>query len=449
MKKTFFAVAFTAFSIASYATDSVGVVARQRWPFSPLVDIDVKLEASACTDIGLTATYDGATEPIDLSMGLVEGSTTLLPGITHLVWDPVAAGLGENQLKGFTITSTLIGFDARKYLVFDLKERDYAYYADDPDGKNWSDDKYKQRYLVFRRVPAGVYQLGYTPEMQARWQTLGASASVDVNSTERHITITRDYYIGLYLLTGAQANAISWHSEKGSGGVNGYYYNDSYVTSLGFTTGVPKYWRGAINDFSAGCTWPQNGHAVAMPVTEQTTGKSSGSLVGRFRQLMKNGNHDLPPNMVIDLPTATQWEVAVRAGTTTFYSDCGTITDEKQVIRDYQDAHSTNRNVNVGLMLPTRWDLYDTSGPAYEMSLDVVSSDSDKGNLDTVQCWVAEQLVDPVGFTCTEPEKMYAVTCSCGWGPRSIAWSALPSARRAYKVTTTSTVAARLCIHLK
>ena len=450
MKRAFVAI-FSLAVAAALAEDAstFRLAARQRWPFSRVVDIDIVLNGANCRDVDLTATYDGAAEPLNLVNGLIDGSPTLLPGINHLVWDPAAAGLGSANLKGFTVLASLEAFDARKYLVIDLKERNYAYYADDPEGNNWSDDKYKLRYVVFRRVPAGIYQLGYSDEQRARWKSLGSlSGGYPVNSTMRTVTITRDYYIAIYMLTVGQAIAISWHSETGNGGVNGYYYSDTSVTEKAPQKYAPKGMRGDFGDRSLGCTWPQNGHSVAMPECAQSVGKTSGSVIGRFRQLMKNGNNDLPSNMTIDLPTEAQWEVAARAGTTTFYADCGTLTDTADAILEYQNTHSTNRNVNVGLMLPNSWGLYDAAGIAYEMTLNVVTSTTNKDFTDDEQCWVEGQTVDPVGIEVDDSHPIFAVCCNCGWSSRGISWGALPSSRRAYVPSSADPVGVRLAIHL-
>ena len=443
MKKTLVAI-FSFVTLATFADDAsvCHVAARQRWPFSRVVDIDIVLDGAKCCDSELFATYDGSLAPLSLLSGLTDGSPTLVPGINHLVWDPQAAGLGESELKGFSVAAALSSFDSRKYLVIDLKERTWAYHADDPDGTGWTDDKYKLRYIVFRRIPAGVYQLGYSEEQRARWKALGAGNS-EPNSALRTVAITRDYYLSIYMLTGGQSAALDWHSTTGNGGVNGYYYADKWVTEKKPHGGVTTDWRGGFNNRATGCTWPQDGHAVVMP-----SDGVGGSVVGKFRQLMKNGNNNLPPNMIIDLPTEAQWEVAARAGTTTFYDGCGTLTDDAATITAYQCAHSTNQNVSVGLMLPNSWGMYDMSGIRYEMTLNTVAGVSAGSYSNTIQCWVEGQTVDPVGVTVADGEQPCAVCCNCGFTGRSILWGALPSGRRAYSATSTEKVASRLAIHL-
>ena len=431
---------------------------RQRWPFSDKVDIDLYLDSDANSDVELTATWDGQATPVRLSEEQLEGSVNLRPGFNHLVWDPLAAGLGESKLTGFTVTATLASFDARKFLVIDLINRNYAYYAADPEGQDWSDRKYRRHFMVFRRVPAGTYHVGYTKEQMDRLQILGASqsgrAKTDQIFAARTVTITKDYYIGIHQVTGGQATHIGYY---GTISGKGYYNGGTWCDATNAHAVVAQHWRGNPRNASLACTWPQNGHDVLMPelTLDEATGlwkgsSGSGSIVGRLRTLMTLKSTGLPANMVIDLPTQEQWEIAARAGHETFFADCGTLETMADEIRDYQQAHSTFQSGEVGVKLPNSWGLYDTAGLTYECTLNNVNiPDGTAQQYDTVVTADASQTIDPVGFTCERDETLYIVTCNCGWSWSGINYGAFPPNRRSVDPIKGTTHGARLCIHLK
>ena len=445
---------------------------RQRWPFSDKVDIDLYLDSDANSDVELTATWDGQATPVRLSEEQLEGSVNLRPGFNHLVWDPLAAGLGESKLTGFTVTATLASFDSRKFLVIDLKNRTWQYYADDPEANEWRDAKYKYRYIVFRRVPAGTYQVGYTDAQLDHLLALGASSSYRAVygrcSKARSITISKDYYIAIYQLTSSQVTSISWFGTKGSGGANGYYYGERYVVkdysptdknANGYNPmqGYGSYWRGCPTNEALHCTWPQDGHAVQMP--EMTTddsgmiiaGKSSGSLIGRIRKLMELGSQNLPSNMVIDLPTQEQWEIAARAGSPLYWDGFGTLETTKDEIVAYKAARCHVGGGDVGEMLPNIWGLFDTLGIGYEFALNNVTYVAEPSVIrnDYVTTFDESQTTDPVGFTCAPDKDLFMVACQCGYSWSGVDYGNFPTNRRLVRPDTGDKCVARLCIHLK
>ena len=442
----------TAAAIAEPAITRQAV--RQRWPFSNKVDIDLYLESDANSDVELTATWDGQTTPVPLSAAQLEGSTNLRPGFNHLVWDPLAAGLGESKLTGFTVTAALASFDSRKYLVLDLINRNWAYYADDPDGKAWTDDKYKRHYIVFRRVPAGVYQVGYTPEQMERLKVLGADqryrADYDRCFKARMITITKDYYIGIYHVTGGQVTHINYYGTLGG---KSYYNGGSWCDDMTISQATVTSWRGDPTDPALSYTWPQDGHNVLMPTMtkDEATGLmvgegSSGSRIGRLRALMSTLGHDLPANMVIDLPTQEQWEIAARAGQSTFLADCGTLETTAEEIAEYKAAHSSVGNPGIGLKLPNSWGIYDMAGLTYEAAINTVVPGTSG---DRSVMFDETQTVDPVGLTCAKDSTLCSVVCNCGYSWSGVDYGSFPPNRRAVQPVTGEALAARLCIHVK
>ena len=422
--RTLFILAVALMSADVFATPTVSqVAAKQRWPWSTKVDIDYWLDSDTTADVSFTATWDGQSTPFALTGAALSGCTlSARPGMNHAEWDPVAAGFdAKTPLKNFVVTPTVVSADSRKYLVINMTNGNCTFYADEPNGESWNQDKYKNQYMVFRRVPAGVYTLGYTTEQMNRLSALGATKQGDYAAifAQRTVRISSDYYIALFHVTNYQNLRIAG---------NGYNSNTTMALNV-------NDWRGSLTDPEAKVNWPTEGFNVAPD-----------STIGRLRSLVAG---KLPSQMVIDLPTEAQWEVAARAGTTTFYSDFGTLETSKQEILDYQVTHATNKTVSVGLMPPNAWGLYDTSGIAYEMTLNLCASDPSNTYYDTVNCKVDGQDVDPVGMTVPAgSENLFAVTCNCGYGCRSLAFTAMPPARRLMRAAANVTSAARLCIHL-
>ena len=401
------------------------IAVKQRWPWSTKVDIDYWLESDHPVDVSFTATWDGQTEPFALTGAALGGCTySARPGMNHAEWDPSAAGVSTSSpLKNFAVTPAIESFDSRKYLVINLTNGDCTFYADEPNGESWNQDKYKKPNMVFRRVPAGVYTLGYSTEQMNRLEALGATKKSDYAAlfAQRTVRITSDYYIALFQVTSDQSTKIGGDGYSGS--------TSPWATNL-------YRWRGSLTNAASKVNWPTEGFNV-----------ETNSTIGRLRSRVAG---KLPPQVVIDLPTEAQWEVAARTGSTTFYSGFGTLESTAQEILDYQIAHATNQTVSAGLMLPNDWGLYDTAGIVYEMVLNLGRGDVSKNFIDTTNIKVDGQDVDPVGMTVPAgAADLFAVTCNCGYSCRGIGYGTMPPARRLiYAANSTLTSAVRLCIHL-
>ena len=92
-----------AFAAAAPVTD---LSVRQRWPWSPKVDIVFTVGEGEKSDIELSATWDGHPEPLPLTAanGLAGRSYGLAGGQGHVVWDPRSAGI-TNALTGFKVSA--------------------------------------------------------------------------------------------------------------------------------------------------------------------------------------------------------------------------------------------------------------------------------------------------------------------------------------------------------
>ena len=402
-----------AFAGAPSVTD---IAARQRWPWSAKVDIDFWLSSEDPAYAEFTATYDGAAAPISLADGFESSSPRLKPGLNHLVWDPVAAGLGSQKLTNFTLVPTVATFEARKYLVLDLQTGDFEYASEPPAG-GWTADVYKSAKMVFRRVPAGVYTVGNTSE---ELTAFGATTRPAVMA-RRTVTVSSDYYLAIFIMTAAQQNALNGKTPG---------------SNFGFGKTSYEGLRGMITNGTDSVIWPQTGHKVA-----------AGSFIKKFRDKMK-----IPKGMIIDLPTETQWEIAALANRTTLFPAGGTLDDSVETLLGYLNVTSvTVGNGTVGTKEPNGWGLYDTTGIFWEFTLEGWNAANDtQNNFVNPDFRDSSQTVNPIGRECTADATFRAITCNSGYisNPTKLGATMLPSYRVA-RVANVENVAARFCIHLQ
>jgi len=442
MKKTLIAFLLVMAGAAFADPAATNIVIKQRWPWSPVVDIDYWFESTESADVSLRATYDGCPAGgVDLTAGITEGGLCAVPGQNHVVWSPTKAGIGSGKFSNFSVTVTVVGtFSERKYMVIDLKLGTVEYYAGTAEQVElFNTNLYKTRYMVFRRIPAGTYQLGYTPEQLT---ILGGTTSQKKGAAKRVYTLSTDYYMGIHHLSQGQAGNI-W---------NGYGDGNNKV---GPHTSIPYYdVRGKMTNEANRCLWPRDGHHVV-----------NSSYVGKIRTRVGT---NLPATCVIDLPTEAQWEAAVRCGQyATFLSTGGTTKEDTAALQAEECPYRGEGAV--GGKNPNLWGLYDTLGHIYEPVLNVCeldladtvgAADFDKTLQDstkyTDQFYDHTQKVDPIGLTCTDMTKVFMVTCNVGWS-----WGTsvvgLPTQRRCYRqfyengkgAVVYNSGGFRLCVHLK
>ena len=214
-------------------------------------------------------------------------------------------------------------------------------------------------YAAAEAVPCGVvsdlsrrYQMVFSkiPATGVRWQ-MGQSTPVSSNDREiaHYVTLTNDYYMGVFPVTFEKSNMMATASQCSSTGPR-----PDNTTSYEQLRGV-----------TSGHDWPNDGHAVA-----------GNSLIGQFRT--QSGLEGL------DLPTEAEWEFACRAGATTkwYFGDSDSVFDNYgwRLQSDYTKhggtAYSGNNRMQVpGLLLPNAYGLYDMHGNVWEWCLDWYSED--------------------------------------------------------------------------
>ena len=242
---------------------------------------------------------------------------------------PSAGGESEDDTL-YAVVDLSGGADAASYPV--------RYSAVGPD---LNDDTCRTTELWLRKIPAGTFMMGSPEDEVGR----------DTDETQHEVTLTQDYYMGVFECTQKQWELVMGSNPSSYQGDCRPVENVSYNIIRG--TGA-----------QAGAGWPTYGHAV-----------DASSFMGKLQA--KTG-------LVFDLPTEAQWEYACRAGTTTALNSGKNLTNTGQddamdeVGRyDYNRSDSKggySQHTKVGSYLPNAWGLYDMHGNVYEWCLDWYNS---------------------------------------------------------------------------
>ncbi len=295
-------------------------------------------------DTTVTATYPPRLYALTVAGGTGGGSYTNGQAVTVVatnrptVWHTFDAWAGDlagvADVSAVTTTVTVAGATALTatyrplpavrgtYLVVDLMASTTnaaVTYVDEPPVGGWT-ASHKTDKLVLKRVPAGTFAMGAAP---------GESTRVD--ETRHAVTLTRDFYLGLYEVTQAQ-----WARLTSA-------YPSAYTGADAPRHPVERVSYSMIRGASWGAKWPSS--AVV----------DSGSFIDYLRT--KTGDARF------DLPTEAQWEYACRAGTTGAYA--GTLAD-----LGVYGAISDGKTWEVGSKAPNGWGFYDMHGNVSELCLD-------------------------------------------------------------------------------
>ena len=382
------------------------VVVNQRWPWSEKVDVDFTLTGETA-DVDVCATWDqlrsdGASpSPDQVRLGTVFEAK---PGHNRFTWDPTVTPWAGRTLTGFSVTLTPASAAAHTYLVIDLQDGGVSYRAapDGTDGK-WS-DAYKKTKMVFRRIPAGTYQLGMSSNDVARVNG-GPFSSIYAKAWGRHTaTFTSDFYVGVFRLTRAQYDLLEGTSQA----------NPLYAMKLSYDK-----LRGSVAD---GINWPYTKYEVAPD-----------SLLAKLRA-------KTCADLVVDLCHECQWEAAMRAGTTTYWPNGGTADDSLEALGAYADAIAWPAyGHDVGGKTANAWGIYDSVGLVPDWTLGTTSG---KSGTASPSVGVSSPVTDYVGAYVESPTwRVIRGSAS------SELYFMLPCVRQI--IAPASQYSARLCIHLK
>lgn len=399
MKKIVFACSLFLSAAASAASVPCPCTFRQNWPWDARLFIDATLPEGT-NDLTLAASFahDGARVALELSpaTGLTGDSVyNCTNGVRRYVWDPAKAGYPK-VLADFTLTASAEPVSDRTWLVVDMATGQTAYYADDAaprdaeTGWPWQDDVYKTKKMVFRRIPAGTFTMGYTDE-QIAWLKERSPTPVGRVLLKTHQpTLTSDFYLAIYPLTYGQIRRLQNPASLDNGTVG--WVGDKNVTG----GGAVCFQRGS--NAVEGVSWPETKFRV-----------SPGSWVAKFRARCGK-------RFMVDLPTAAQWQRAMRPDPTWLWYDTpahggGAVGDSATTITNVLDAISQiparlasgtalySTPESVGLKQPNALGFYDGVGARPELLLDQYN-------------WKAEdysaEAVDPVGPTSNKERRAMA-----------------------------------------
>ena len=371
-------------AVSSMAADPTvsQVVARQRWPWSRLVDIDYVLACDGTQSVDVAVQAFTRNTALSLPESSLSGDLYGVSyGAHHIVWDPtVTAYTNSGVLPEFRVT--LAATNSPVYMIVDLTKTagadgqiEYIYPGDarlETYGR-WTnvwfgvtnDSTYATTKLVMRRVHAGTFKMG-------------ASVPPTISTT-----LTKDFYAGVFEVTQRQWELIT--DKNPSRFSVPAYYAARPVEQVSYDD-----IRGATNE----------AQAVNWPVTDRTV-VGTNCFLGKLRA--KTGLADF------DLPTDAQWECLCRAGTTTVFNDgsaAANVSDANAYTNAWLDTLGRykfdggyingvtepyppgtsleNGTARVGSYQANAWGLYDTHGNNWELCLD----------------WYADSLAggsDPVG----------------------------------------------------
>ena len=351
------------------------VVARQRYPWNGLVDIDFEV---ACSEPGTNLTLyasardEGTGKAVPVRTVKLEGgefgeelvvkAQDLPGGKGRLVWDAGKDAAGTVSEAVTVEVQALAG--EGMYLVLDLSagSGDGAVYpvsflGAEPQG-GWGDE-FKTTKLVLRRIMPGTFTMGSPSDETGR-------AS---DEYQHEVTITQPFYIGVFEVTQKQWELVM-------GGKPSYFSNASHYEKRP----VEKVSWNDVRGTSSTYNWPSSSDVDAA------------SFMGRLRA--RAGG------FAWDLPTEAQWEYACRSGTTTALNSGKNLTGTSSctnmaevgrywfnVGQNYSSSCDTAAGTaEVGSYMPNAWGLYDMHGNVWEWTLDWYGS-----NLGT------SAVADPVG----------------------------------------------------
>lgn len=341
MKKLVLSVAAALCALAVSAAVAVkDVSCRQRYPWNGLVDIDYTVESDdAAADVYVFPEGVDNDSGMLLQMRTLSGAGAngpVKPGTRRMTWN-AAKDQPNFNTTSFSVKMTAIS-GAAPYLVIDLSGGANAasypvrFAAAGPDLAN---DICRTTELWLKLILPGTFTMG-SPAGEVGRQS---------NETQHSVTLTKPYYMGVFLMTQKQYTLVM--------GSNPSSYR-------GDTRPVEQVSYNVIRGTLLGANWPAHAQVDAT------------SFLGKIRARTA---------LNFDLPTEAQWEYACRAGTTTALNNGRDLSSEdRDAAMDEVGRYGCNESdgkggyssyhTKVGSYAPNAWGLYDMHGNVWEWCLD-------------------------------------------------------------------------------
>ncbi len=316
----------------------VNLSAVPRTPWNGMVDITYSLEcdnANAQIQLAFKGHDNDRDEDVVLTTltGDGVGDTLQAGGPYKTVWDSAKDypnGHSSDLRIDVSVADVVVPQPITgTYLTINLQDGSYTTSDTAP---SLSDNTYRTTKLLLRRVSAGRFSMGSS----------SSEVGHRADETQHQVTLTKDYYIGVFEMTQKQYQLIAGSNPSEYSGDTRPVERVSYDDLRGQTN-----------------AWPTNGHAV-----------DADSFLGKLRA--KTG-------LSFDLPTEAQWEYACRAGKTTPFNTGASLTALKKAYSADAGRNSFNEtdktggyseHTKVGAYTPNAWGLYDMHGNVAEWCLD-------------------------------------------------------------------------------
>lgn len=365
-----------AFAVSAASAASIGnVVVNQMWPWSTKVAIDYELtcDPGETWDVSLTVKDAQNNDVTGVSNAISGDTDNVSGGARRLVWDPGRSlATGDAPVLNYTLSlSAPLG---KKYMIVDLSAgRDEGgmfsvSYLDEPPSGGFNTTEYKTTKMVFRRCRAGSFIMG-SPETEVGrnyYYNGSTESSLAGLETQHKVTLTKDFYLGIFEVTGGQA----------------YYFWNEANSTQGNTYALRNIIPWKYRQPSA-TKWSDVDWAASTDV-------EADSFIGKFRAKIPAVQQ--VAGYVFDLPTEAQWEYACRAGTTNVWNNDGPASpvaaydSSNNYVGDFADTvldllgtylydNTSTRQPRTsanapGSHQPNAWGFYDMHGNVMEICLD-------------------------------------------------------------------------------
>ena len=363
MKTATLIAAIVLCSAVSFGDVTVTVTSvRQNWPWDAKVTIGYTLSGAVekCNVTAVSVKCRPGREysygNVPLSLSAIRGDIIgVANGAHEIVWDPALDTLTnvvrivDAQFVLSVAEEPAVESARPEYLVIDLSGGASAssWPATAVDSLDPTADECKTTKLVLRRIRPGTFLQSSPadePLRNSKYENQG------------EVTLTNDYWIGVYELTQRQYELMT--GTAGDSNQGGAYPRHSIKFS-------------DVRGTDVGKLWPESSDV------------DEDSLVGRLRSKVALPA-GIPDGWKFDLPTEAQWEYACRAGTDTpwnsgksinvYTNDAGFACDDGLDAVGWYAANSGGNLHKVGLRMPNRFGLYDMHGSLWEMTLGVIHS---------------------------------------------------------------------------